>query len=74
MNKTTVRAMVARYNRAKNLCVKMQFCMETEPELLSGNQLSFLRESAHELAQCIHEFNAYRNVIFTHGNAKGDEE
>ncbi len=73
MSEATVRAMRARYNQAKNLCVKLSCCMETEPELLSGNQLSFLRESAHELAQCIHEFNAYRNVIFTHGNAKGDE-
>lgn len=60
------RSMVARYRQAfkhaGDICAMID---EKEPTQLTAEEMSTLRELANELVQCVHEFNAYRNVVLT---------
>lgn len=58
--------MTARYRQAfkhaGDICALIDANTPTE---LDAHQLSTLRETANDLLQCVHEFNAYRNVVLT---------
>ena len=52
----------AKYNLVKIDLNKMLNMMDVQPEFLTKEQMSFLRDTASAIAQNFHEFNAYRNA------------
>jgi hypothetical protein len=60
------RSMVARYRQAfkhaGDICAIID---GKEPNELTAGDMQMLRDLANDLGQCVHEFNAYRNVVLT---------
>jgi hypothetical protein len=58
--------MTARYRQAYRHAGDIAALLDAKtPTELSATDMSTLRELTNDLSQCVHEFNAYRNVILT---------
>jgi hypothetical protein len=60
------RSMIARYRQAFKHAGNIASLLDgSEPSKLSAGQMQELRDELDQLSQCVHEFNAYRNVVLT---------
>jgi hypothetical protein len=64
--KQTERSMVARYRQAFKHAGDIAALIDGNgPTTMSIGEMQRLRDLTNDLSQCVHEFNAYRNVVMT---------